>query len=303
MSEAREDTGEVLTGADGSPSNMTVVHPLREGKSVKETARIYGISADTLYYYERQGILTPRRNPYNSYRVYGSEDFFKLNIITELRSLGFSIEKTARYLKHQDFKSTLELTSEELESINRQIDELSEHRAAIHEELTVFLSSLSDAQTSLTTFEHYDERSFELVSNDLVYDKDLPYTFAKYSALSKRERLKALRSIPAYVVDVTQLADDCFPAKKTLLYTGDANPKTPYILPAGLYAGRTFKGSFPRCPEIYQQMARKIAEKGYAMCGDPIEYCLIGDYESADQSEHVTRMEIPVRETAKGKAA
>lgn len=274
---------------------MKFTYPLGEGKSIKETAHIYDISIDTLYYYERQGILVPKRNPYNSYRVYGSEDFFKLNIITELRSLGFSIEKIARYLKHQDFKSTLELTDQELKSIDHQIKELAQRRDEINHELSMFLASLSEAQTSLTTIEHYDDRAFELVSNDLVYDKDLPYTFAKYSSISKHEKLKALRSIPAYVVDVTLIDDGCFPSKKTLLYTGEDNPKTPYVLPAGMYAGRTFKGSFPKCPKVYGQMGKKIAAEGYEICGDPIEYCLIGDYESADPQEHVTRMEIPVR--------
>ena len=59
---------------------------------IGEIAALYGISTDILRYYEELGILVPRRAP-NGYRVYRTEDLWCLNVIRDLRELGFSMDQ------------------------------------------------------------------------------------------------------------------------------------------------------------------------------------------------------------------
>ncbi|WEV41711.1 MerR family transcriptional regulator [Bifidobacterium sp. ESL0682] len=276
---------------------MHVKHLINGGKSIKETAKTYGVSIDTLYYYEKLGLVVPKRNPYNAYRVYDSADFFKLNVIMELRTMGVSLDDIQEYLKHHDFKSTLALLDKELESVQEQIDRLTRQRQDIVQELKHDLNSLSDAQTSTMTIEQLDDRPCELVSTDLLFYEDIPYAFAQYMAVNKHERLKTLRSIPTYLVDTTHKVNGCFPSKSIMLYTGERNPKIPYIIGKGLYACRTFKGPFLECAKIYEEMKTEIAKRGYLINGDPIEMCLIGSYESDHFDEHVSRIEVPVKPT------
>jgi DNA-binding transcriptional MerR regulator len=276
---------------------MHVKHLINGGKSIKETAQIYGVSIDTLYYYEKLGLVVPKRNPCNSYRVYDSQDFFKLNVIMELRAMGMALEDIQEYLKHHDFQSTLTLMDKELRSISKQIDKLTQQQRDITQQLRRDLTALSEAQTSKTTIERFPDRPCELASTDLLFYEDIPYAFARYMAVNKHERLKTLRSIPTYLVDTAHQVNGCFPAKAIMLYTDEPNPKVPYIIREGLYACRTFKGPFLECAKIYEQMRHEINERGYHICGDPIEMCLIGSYESDHFNEHVSRIEVPVKAT------
>ena len=53
---------------------------------ISEISKLYGIGPDSLRYYERLGILKPKRDT-NQYRLYSLKDLYKLNLICDLRKL------------------------------------------------------------------------------------------------------------------------------------------------------------------------------------------------------------------------
>ena len=55
---------------------------------IGEISKMYHIGTDSLRYYEKIGILSPKRGE-NQYRLYRTEDIWRLNVIRELRELGF----------------------------------------------------------------------------------------------------------------------------------------------------------------------------------------------------------------------
>ncbi len=74
---------------------------------IGEIASLYNISTDILRYYEELGILVPRRAP-NGYRIYRTEDLWCLNVIRDLRELGFSMEQIKAYIENRSIDSSLE---------------------------------------------------------------------------------------------------------------------------------------------------------------------------------------------------
>ena len=84
---------------------------------IGEIAALYGISTDILRYYEELGILVPRRAP-NGYRVYRTEDLWCLNVIRDLRELGFSMDQIRSYIENRSIGSTLELFQKEMHVID-----------------------------------------------------------------------------------------------------------------------------------------------------------------------------------------
>lgn len=274
---------------------MTTAERLIEkGCSIKETARIYGTTIDTLYYYEHIGLVVPRRNPMNSYRIYGPEDFAKLNVVTELRAMGFSFEQIRQYFDHHSFTSTMEVMNDEMRHIDQQISYLMDIKNGIIESLQRYTHAVATAQDGKVAIAKEPERHCALVSRNCVAYDDIPYAFARYTA-EHHGNLRTLRTIPCYQVDVTQRINGCFPAKTIMLYCQSSNFEASYILKAGLYASLTFPGSFVKCVDAYEQISAEIARQGYEACGDPIEFCLIGEYESDNFDDYVSRMEIPVR--------
>ena len=98
---------------------------MKEFFKIGEISKLYHIGTDSLRYYEELGILTPKRGP-NQYRLYTLNDLWKLNVIRDLRSLDFSMERIKEYMDHRSIQSTEELLAEELLVIKNKIRELRE---------------------------------------------------------------------------------------------------------------------------------------------------------------------------------
>ena len=58
---------------------------------INEVSHIVGISRKSIRYYEENGLLKPKRNNENDYRIYDEEDIQKLKIIKFLRNLDVPI--------------------------------------------------------------------------------------------------------------------------------------------------------------------------------------------------------------------
>ncbi len=65
-------------------------------------ASLVGVSADTLRYYERKGVLArPRRGP-NGYREYPAEALERLQLVRRALAVGFTLNELAGILQARD---------------------------------------------------------------------------------------------------------------------------------------------------------------------------------------------------------
>ena len=91
---------------------------------IGEVARILGISADLIRYYEEKGVVSPEKDPSNNYRYYDTWDINYLIDCLWYKNFGFGIEKVAQMVTEDSYDlllDTLEHRSNELrESIRRQ---------------------------------------------------------------------------------------------------------------------------------------------------------------------------------------
>ena len=61
--------------------------------SISDAARASGVSADTLRYYERTGLLDPVERAPNGHRRYGEDDLARIQFLMRLRSTGMPIRR------------------------------------------------------------------------------------------------------------------------------------------------------------------------------------------------------------------
>ena len=92
---------------------------MKDYYKINEIARLYGIGVDSLRYYEKLGILKPRRDT-NGYRLYNLKDMYKLNVIRDLRRLDFSMQQIKDYLEGQTVDHTLALLRQEQALVQAQ---------------------------------------------------------------------------------------------------------------------------------------------------------------------------------------
>lgn len=67
---------------------------------VSQLAQLANVTAETVRYYTREGLLTAERNPSNGYKIYDQTALQRLNFITQARSLGFSLKEIKGILKN-----------------------------------------------------------------------------------------------------------------------------------------------------------------------------------------------------------
>ena len=94
--------------------------PMKNYYKISEISKLYGIGPDSLRYYERLGILKPKRDT-NQYRLYSLKDIYKLNLICDLRKLNFSMSQIKEYLDCQTVGNTLDILYREQELLKIQI--------------------------------------------------------------------------------------------------------------------------------------------------------------------------------------
>ena len=85
---------------------------MKDSYTIHEIAALYGVGPDALRYYEKLGLIRPRRAE-NGYRIYDLNDIYRLTILRDLRSLGFSMERITEYLRDLSVSNTLQLLDEE----------------------------------------------------------------------------------------------------------------------------------------------------------------------------------------------
>lgn len=73
------------------------------GYTVKQVAKLSGVSVRTLHHYDEIGLLTPGRVGANGYRDYGRDDLLRLQQILFHRELGFPLDEIRQVLDAPDF--------------------------------------------------------------------------------------------------------------------------------------------------------------------------------------------------------
>ncbi len=101
--------------------------------TIKEVSEKYGISADTLRYYERVGMLPPVSRTSGSIRNYTDENLSWLELILCMRNAGLPIEAIIEYVRlfslgDSTFGARLELLREQREVL---LDQKAQIEAAL----------------------------------------------------------------------------------------------------------------------------------------------------------------------------
>lgn len=129
---------------------------LRLRFTIGEVSQILDIPVDTLRYYDKIGLLTPRERELNNYRYYDLEQFDSLITIRMLRAMEVSIERIQELLKENRLDGIQGLLKEKGEEIARRL---------------VYLSRLSDKlgtlQAQLKRFEDTD--TVEVVKTETAW--------------------------------------------------------------------------------------------------------------------------------------
>ena len=152
---------------------------MKEYYKIGEISNLYNIGTDSLRYYEEMGILHPKRDD-NGYRMYSINDIRKLNIIRELRSIGFSINEIKAHLADFNLQKTKELFIKAIDTIDEKICQLEQLRNQLAERV----EDIDYHVNSKINFEipqicAFPERNILKLSESVQRDDDLDFIIKK----------------------------------------------------------------------------------------------------------------------------
>src|SRR3954451_2066543 len=81
------------------------------GYTVRQVARMSGVSVRTLHFYDETGLLKPARHGANGYRLYDEPQLLTLQQILFYRELGFELKQIKEILSRPDFEKLAALQS------------------------------------------------------------------------------------------------------------------------------------------------------------------------------------------------
>lgn len=110
------------------------------GWRIGELAARAGVSADTIRYYERLGLLPAAHRGENGYRRYQASSVQRLLAIKNARRCGFSLKELASFFRRRDqgappCREVRALASDKLAALEREIRELQSLRGAMRKVL------------------------------------------------------------------------------------------------------------------------------------------------------------------------
>ena len=92
-------------------------------KSIKEAEVLTGISRQNIRYYEKMGLLNPKRDAGNGYRKYDEEDIKRLKAILLFRKLDMPLEEIHKLLDHEiDLQQALDTQKAYLQKEQQKLE-------------------------------------------------------------------------------------------------------------------------------------------------------------------------------------
>jgi len=264
---------------------------MKDYYKISEISKLYNIGPDSLRYYEKLGILSPRRDD-NNYRLYSLRDLYKLNIIKNLRELGMSMKQIKEYLDSQSVSGTMELLHKEQDLLHSRLSELKRRREIIENRIAELNFALS-IPTGVFTVKHCARRFCVQLSEHITRDEEMDFLIKKLHTKHAdkiqdfgSQTIGALLSMPDLRQGIPNVYTSVFFSFDHEISDYD------FILPAGNYLSYYYQGA-------YEQNARKVRQAlSYAdshslkLSGQPFEIYTIDNRDTICPEEFLTEIQI-----------
>ena len=92
--------------------------------TIGELANAAGVPTSTVRYYERTGLLRPRRRSASNYRLYSEEDVHRLRFIRAAQATGFTLGDVTKLLRPAPCRKVQQLTEDRLAQVAARMADL-----------------------------------------------------------------------------------------------------------------------------------------------------------------------------------
>lgn len=276
---------------------------MKEYYKIGEISKLYNIGADSLRYYEEAGILKPRRDE-NGYRMYSINDIRTLNILRELRSIGFSLNEIKAHLADFDLQKTVELFQNAVCAIDQKTAELSHLKKQLLERIEeIGRQTGADIEFGKPLIRFIPQRRTLRLSEQVTRDDDVDFILKKLQAEYEDQLYIIGYSDVGATIPLDYLEAGGYGLFDSAFYIVEENEEYDSVIPAGNYLYMNIKGSYARVAPAWQKLLAYARQNKLRPEGHAIEIYVIDNHDTGKEEEYVTQLQIRLAEAAEaGKA-
>lgn len=266
---------------------------MKEYYKIGEISALYGIGTDSLRYYEEIGILNPRRTA-SGYRMYGIGDIHTLNILRDLRTIGFSLEEIKNHLADFDLAKTLELFQREIAVIDEKMLILQNLKSQLTERISEIESHRERAPGSENPHvEVLPERKILQLSEQVYRDEDLDFVIKKLQKEHESHLYLIGNGRTGATIPRTFIEDGNYGRFNSAFCIVDKGSYNT-VLPAGKYLCATCCGSYQNIPAAWKNFFFYMKKSGYTADSDPLELYMIDNHDTNCEDEYITQLQVKI---------
>lgn len=266
---------------------------MKEYYQIGEISRLYQIGRDSLMYYEKLGMIQPKRSP-KGYRLYSLHDIWKLNVIRDLRSLNFSIAQIREYLCSRTLDSTFSLLQTQVQRIDAKIDALQQQKAHIQQRLgnlQAVLSSFQEGRISLVSF---PQRSGTIIRTDVERDEEIDFLFQKLHNQQEESYLLGNTDAGSVITLDNVLKGHYQKFSAVFLLDPIYQPQSSFQLPAGKYLTLSYRGSYQKSPGYLASLVQYARQHHLTLDSHFYELYTVDIHETNEKEEFLTQLLVKV---------
>ena len=260
---------------------------MKEFFKIGEISKLYHIGPDSLRYYEELGILTPKRTE-NNYRIYSIHDLWRLNVIRDLRSLDFSMERIKEYLDHRSISSTEHLLKEELNIINDKIKTLEELRDNVETRLHTIREAVKQP-IGVIEQKYLDTRFCHVIHSGYKTDEEMDMLIKKLLNKDENNLYIIGNNKIGSVLSLNSIILGQFRKYESVFIVDKHGKET--IAP-GIYITVCYKGDCNQNAFYFPQLLEYAKKQNLTPVGPVLEILWIDIHQAEDTCEHITELQL-----------
>lgn len=265
---------------------------MTEFYQIHELAKLFGLCADTLRYYEEKGMLHPTRGE-NRYRRYSIGDICTLNIIRSLRDVGLPVEGIRDYLNRRTVGESLKFLDKEEGLLLCRMEELEQARQQVRARRERLLR-YGDVRTGEVTFRHEEARPYAALRQDVILEGEIDFLLKKLET-RYQDALKILgRQYMGAVLNEERLAAGMYNHFACVFFLTEGGQPYDGVLPAGEYACLYYGGSYTEFERHYKTLLAGISRAGRRPVGAPLELYRVDAHDTNIEAEYLTEIQVQV---------
>ncbi|MEI5992785.1 MerR family transcriptional regulator [Candidatus Enterococcus mansonii] len=262
--------------------------------TIKEIAKMYGISTHTIRHYEKLKMIRPERKE-NNYRLFSEKDIYRLNIIRDLKELGVSLKTIQSYLNYRTVENTTDLLRENSKRLEDEISLLNRKLSGMTSRLKIMDQlKMDEHQLNQLTIKSMKERQgFKRLTeftDEATFEKEMRHVYGELLDVAEFYHFHYVGGILDWHPPGNSTYKGVFILEKKLMN----NQLNQFTLEEGDYASYFYQGTYEQTSQSIGKMVAELKKENYRIIPPFYEFYLIDFHETSNKHEYLTEIQVKV---------